>query len=597
MAPGQPWLTVVSVSLSVDSSSSAMVGTDRAVENREVAELLDRLADLLEIEGANPFRVRAYRNAARTVRDLPQSLAALVAEGKDLAELPGIGRDLAQKLVGIVRTGRFPALEEARSRVPAGLAELVELPGVGPKRARALYDELGITTVEELAAALRAGRVHGRHGFGEKTEQRLLHELERRKGPERRAVLAEVEPVAQALVQHLRGARGVKRAVVAGSYRRRRESVRDLDVLVTATDPAAATERLLSFEDVEEVLAHGPTRSTVRLRSGMQVDLRVVGEESYGAALCYFTGSVAHSVAVRRLAQRAGLKLNEYGVFRDAERIGGRTEREVFSLLGLPYIEPELRENRGEVEAALERHLPKLLKERDVRGDLRVHRSAGGDRGLRGLAMAALARGYEYVAVADRTPLAHGPDLKHLRGQLDEIERLNDELAGRPVLLKSAEVEILEDGSLDLPERLLRRLDLTVCAVHQRFDLNKRRQTERVLRALESPYFTILAHPTGRLVNEPSSYELDLDRVIEAAHGRGCFLELNARPERLDLDEVHCKLAKEKGVAVAISSGARTPAELDFLRFGVDQARRGWLERGDVLNTRPIDELRQLTAQ
>jgi DNA polymerase (family X) len=273
--------------------------------------------------------------------------------------------------------------------------------------------------------------------------------------------------------------------------------VRDLDVLVTGADPAAATERLVSFEGIEEVLARGSTRSTVRLRSGLQVDLRVVGEESYGAALCYFTGSVAHSVAVRRLAQRAGLKLNEYGVFRDGERVGGRTEREVFALVGLPYIEPELRENRGEIEAALSGRLPHLLEERDLRGDLRVHSSAGDGQGLRGLAKAALDRGGVYLAVADGTPLAHGPGPKHLREQLDEIERLNDKLHGHPCLLKSAEVEILEDGSLDLPERLLRRLDLTVCAVHQRFDLSKRQQTERVLRALESPYFTILAHPTS----------------------------------------------------------------------------------------------------
>ena len=276
------------------------------------------------------------------------------------------------------------------------------------------------------------------------------------------------------MVAHLGGARGVRRAVVAGSYRRRRESVRDLDVLTT--DPAAATERLLSLPGVEEVLAHGPTRSPVRLRSGLQVDLRVVGENSYGAALCYFTGSVAHSVAVRRLGQRAGLKLNEYGVFRDGERLGGRTESEVFTLVGLPYIEPELRENRGEVEAAVQRRLPHLLEQRDLRGDLRVHSSAGDQRGLRGLAVAAFERGHEYVAVADRTPAAGGLGPRRLREQLDEIERLNDELEGHPFLLKSAEVEILEDGSLDLPERLLRRLDLTVCAVHGRFDLSKRRQ-------------------------------------------------------------------------------------------------------------------------
>jgi DNA polymerase (family 10) len=567
------------------------------LENREVAELLDRLADLLEIEGANPFRVRAYRNAARGIRDLPHSLEALVAEGRDLTELAGIGRDLAGKLTGIVESGRFAALDEVRARLPAGLAELVELPGVGPKRAKALYDELGITTRDELAVALKEGRVHGHHGFGEKTEQKLLHELERMRQPEHRVLLADAEPIARALVRHLRGGRGVRRAVIAGSYRRRRESVRDLDVLVTATDPAVATERLLSFEEVDEVIAHGPTRSTVRLRSGLQVDLRVVGEESYGAALLYFTGSVAHSIAVRRLAQRAGLKLNEYGVFRDGERLGGRTEREVLARVGLPYIEPELRENRGEVEAALDRRLPRLLKDRDLRGDLRVHSSAGDEQGLRGLAAAAIDRGYEYLAVADRTPGAGGPGPRQLREHLDEIDRLDDELGGRPCLLKAAEVEILEDGTLDLPDRLLRRLDLTLGAVHQRLDLSKRHQTKRVLKALESGAVTILAHPTGRLVDERHPYELDIERVIQAAHELGLFLELTGRPERLDLSDVHCQLAKEQGVAVAISSGAQASAELDFLRFGIDQARRGWLTPVDVLNTRPLDELRRLIAR
>ena len=574
-----------------------LLADGHVLENGEIAAMLDALADLLDIEGANPFRVRAYRTAARTVRDLPHSLTALVAEGKDLVELPGIGRDLAAKLVEMVESGHFPALEEARARVPSGLADLVELPGVGPKRAKALYDELGITSLDELAGALKAGRVHGRHGFGEKTEQNLLHELERRRGPERRPLLAAVEPIAQGLVAHLQGARGVRQVVVAGSYRRRRESVRDLDILVSADDPSAATERLVSFEQVEEVLAHGPTRSTVRLRSGLQVDMRVAGEESYGAALCYFTGSKAHSVAVRRLAQRAGLKLNEYGVFRDGQRLGGRSEREVFTLVGLPYIEPELRENRGEVEATVHRKLPHLLQQRHIRGDLRVHSSAGGERGLRGLAAAALERGYDYVAVAERTPAAGGLGPRRLREQLDDIERLNDELEGHLALLKAAEVEILDDGSLDLPERLLRRLDLTVCAVHGRFDLPKRRQTDRVLRAIENPYFTILAHPTGRLVNEREPYELDLERTIEAAHARGCFLELDARPERLDLSDLHCKLAQEHGVEVAISSGASSLAELDFLHFGVDQARRGWLEPSDVLNTRPLGELRQLIAR
>ena len=567
------------------------------MENSEVAQLFDRLADLLEIEGANPFRVRAYRTAARTLRDLPRSVTALVAEGSDLTELPGIGRDLADKLVGIAQTGRLAALEEARARVPAGLAELVEVPGVGPKRAKALYEELGITSVPELSAALRAGRVHGRHGFGEKSERKLLHELERRGEGERRAALMEVEPVAEALVRHLRASPAVRRAVVAGSYRRRRATVRDLDLLVTATDPAAAAERLLDFRDVEEVLAHGPTRSTVRLASGLQVDLRVVAEESYGAALCYFTGSVAHSVAVRRLAQRAGLKINEYGVFREEDRLGGRTEREVYDLVGLPYIEPELRENRGEVEAALQHGLPRLVKGREIRGDLGVRGTAGGRAGLRGLAQGARRRGYEYVVVADRVAPDAETAPQRLLEQIEEIDRLNDELCGHPLLVKSAEVEILQDGSLGLPDRVLSRLDLTICSVRAHLDLPRSRQTDRIRRALEHPGCTILAHPPEPPSTQAeAAYELDLDRVLDTARDHGCFLGLIARPGCLELADVHCRLAQETGLAVAICSAARSAGELELLRFGVDQARRGWLERADVLNTRSAQELRRLTA-
>jgi DNA polymerase (family 10) len=554
--------------------------------NEELARLFDLLADLLEIEGQNPFRIRAYRNAARTVRDLPHAVASLVAEGADLADLPGIGHDLAGKLVEIVETGRFPALEEARSRVPAGLAELIELPGIGPKRAKALHDELGITTLDDLAAALKAGRVHGRHGFGERIEQKILHELERRRSPEGPVPLATVEPIAEALVDRLRRVHGVRQVVVAGSYRRRKETVRDLDILVTCTDEEAVTESFVTYEDVAEVLARGPTRSTVRLHSGLQVDARVVGVESYGAALHYFTGSVAHNIAVRRLALRRGLKLNEYGVFRDGERIGGRTEREVFELAGLAYVEPELRENRGEIEAALARRLPRLVTLPKLRGDLRVTSSAG----LAALAEAAAARGYEYVAVADRLRL------DDLVAQLDEIERLNERGAGAR-LLASAEVEILEDGSLGLPEPLLRRLDLTVCSIDGGYDLSPRRQTERLLRALESPHFTILAHPIGRRLGEPPPYKLDLERVLDAVREHGRFVELDAHPDRLDLDDVHCRLAREVGVKVAISSGARTLAELDLVRFGVDQARRGWLEPADVLNTQPLERLTRLVAR
>jgi DNA polymerase (family 10) len=562
-----------------------MPATAPALENEDVAAIFDTLADLLEIQGDNPFRVRAYRSAARTIRDLPHRLEVLVAEGADLVELPAIGRDLAAKIVEILETGRLTALEEARSRTPPALAELMELPGLGPKRARLLHDELNIDSLEVLAAAVRAGRLRGLHGFGAKTEHHLLEELERRRTPERPLTLHAAELAARPLLEHMRAAPGVAEAAVAGSFRRRREVVRDLDLLVACEDSRSITERFLSYEDVAETIAAGTTRSTVRLRSGLQVDLRVVAPESYGAALHYFTGSKAHNIAVRRIAQRAGLKLNEYGVFRGEDRIGGRSEDEVFAAVGLPYIEPELRENRGEIEAALEGRLPSLVAPGDIRGDLHVHVNGAS---LEDLAEWAEARGYEYLAVADR---GLGP--RRLAARIDEIERLNERLE-RVTLLTSAEIDIREDGSLDLPERLLRRLDLTICALHTGFDLSRDRQTERVLRAMESRYFTVLAHPSGRIINEPEPYALDLERVTEAARDRGCFLELDAQPSRLDLDDVHCRLAKELGVKLAISTEARSRAELDYMGLGVAQARRGWLEPEDVLNSYSLRELRSL---
>ncbi len=570
-----------------------MLTTPVRAGNEDVAAIFDALADLLEIQGENPFRVRAYRSAARTVRELPRSLASLAAEGADLAELPTIGPDLAGKILEILATGRLAALEEARRRVPVPFAELIELPGLGPRRARQLHEALGVGTLDELETALRAGRLRGVRGFGARSEERLLAELERRRGagaptPVR---LDEAERTARPLLAQLRGAPGVGEVVVAGSYRRRKETVRDLDVLAASAAAAEATERFLAFPEVAQVLARGRTRSTVRLRSGgLQVDFRVVPEQSFGAALQYLTGAKPHTIALRRLALKRGLKLNEYGLFRADERIAGRSEAELYAALGLPLIAPELRENRGELEAAQAGRLPALVALHDIRGDLHVHTDG---LPLRELAAAARSRGYEYVAVA-----AGGSDASRLAAQLDEIERLNDELAGRFTLLRAAEAEIVADGSLDLPAALLTRLDLTVCVLRRGFGLSRERQTRRVLRAMESPFFTILAHPAGRLVGRPQpAYVLDLERVIAAAAERGCFLELNAQPSRLDLDDLHCRLAKELGVKVAVSTAARTPAELDYLRFGVGQARRGWLEPADLLNTRPLAELRALLAR
>jgi DNA polymerase (family 10) len=541
--------------------------------------------------------VRAYRDAARVVGDLPHDISALVAAGKDLSELHGIGTDLAGKIAEIVETGHLTLLEETERRVPEGLLELLTLGPLGPKRVKTLYDQLGIKNFDDLAAAASSGKIGGLRGFGPKMEERLLHALEHHAKEEPRLLLPTVEAVAQDLVRHLQRAKGAGQVIVAGSYRRRKETVGDLDVLVTATRDSDVMNRFVGFEEVDEVLSHGPTRSIVRLRSRLQVDVRVVPEKSYGAALHYFTGSKAHNISVRGMGVERGLKINEYGVFKDDAQIAGRTEEEVYAQVGLPYIEPELRENRGELQAALEGRLPKLITLFDIKGDLHAHTTETDGRAtLEEMAEGARAKGYQYLAITDhskRVAMARGLDSKRLAQQVKTIDRLNQRLNGI-VVLKGIEVDILEDGSLDLPNDILKELDLRVCSIHYNLNLPVDRQTERIMRAMDSPYCNIIGHPTGRLLNKRAPCAVDLERIMRAAVERGCFLELNAQPDRLDLSDVCCQLAKELGLKVAISTDAHSIANLDLMRFGIDQARRGWLEPDDVLNTRSWPELREL---
>jgi DNA polymerase (family 10) len=567
------------------------------VQNAEIADRFEQLADLLEIQGANPFRVRAYRNAARFIRGHSRSLAELLDEGADLAELPGIGADLAGKIAILVRTGRLPLLEQTAKKVPAPLVAMTRIEGLGPKRAQALYKALKIRSLEDLARAARSGRIRELPGFGARTEQLIAQRVERAATAERRLRLADAEQVARPLVAYLRGIDGVKQVEVAGSFRRRRETVGDLDVLVSAARGAKVMDRIVRYEDVTEVQAQGGTRATLELRNGLRVDVRVVPAAAFGSALHYFTGSKAHNIAVRRMAMARGLKLNEYGIFRGERRAGGRTEAEVFAAVGLPVIPPELREDRGEIDAARRGKLPRLVRLEDLRGDLHCHsRATDGRDTIAAMAKAAAARGYEYLSINDHSrhvTVAHGLDRKRLLGQVRAIDRLNARLDGLTVL-KSVEVDILEDGQLDLPDSVLKELDFTVCAIHYGFGYSRARQTTRILRAMDNPHFSILAHPTGRLINAREAYDIDLERVLEAARERGQILELNAQPDRLDLDDRGCRLAKEIGVKVAISTDAHRVADLDLMRFGVDQARRGWLEPGDVVNTLPLAELRRV---
>jgi len=570
------------------------------VHNADIAAFFEEIADRLEIQGANPFRIRAYRNAARTLGELPQEARVLLEKGEELTRLPGIGDDLAAKVREIVDTGRCSLLERLRKELPPAVTELLQIPGLGPKRVKTLYHDLEVQTAEQLYRAARDGRIRTLPGFGEKTELNILQAVEAHVSQARRFKLAVAAQYADALTAFLQGVPGVEQVVVAGSFRRMRETVGDLDILVIAGASSPVMQHFTAYDEVEEVLSAGSTRASVILKCGLQVDLRVVAQASYGAALCYFTGSKVHNIAIRRIAQKRGLKVNEYGVFRGDARIAGADEASVYKSVGLPFIPPELREDRGEIEAARDGRLPQLVEFTDLRGDLHAHtRATDGHDSLRGMADAARALGLEYLAITEHSrhlTVAHGLDPRRLARQCDEIDRLNAELDGI-TLLKGIEVDILEDGSLDLPDEVLGRLDLVVGAVHSQFHLSRAKQTERILRAMDHPHFTLLAHPSGRLIEQREPYDVDMLRIIRHAKARGCFLELNAHPERLDLLDTHCQMAKEEGVLVSINSDAHSRFDFAHLKYGVGQARRGWLEKDDVLNTRPLTALRRLLGR
>ncbi len=562
------------------------------VQNAEVAAMFDQAAELLEIEGENQFRVRAYRRAARVIEGLPQSIKSMLSTGRDLSELPGIGKDLAGKIAEIVEIGHFPLLDSLKRKLPGELGEIATLPGLGPKRVKLLHDKLKVSTLDDLRRVVKTGRLHGIRGFGPIIEKKLSDALEK-PATKKRFKLSVAEAEAEALVGFLRNG---GRVVVAGSYRRRRDTVGDLDIVVTTAD-GATVGKLTGYENVAQVLAHGPTRTTVVLRSGLQVDVRAVPERSYGAALLYFTGSQAHNIALRGLAVHRGWKLNEYGLFSGRRRIAGLTEEEIYRKLGLEFIPPELREDRGEIALAAINKLPRLVTQADIRGDLHVHSDwTDGTASIEAMAQAAQARGYEYIALTDhsrRVTMAHGLDPARLSRQAREIDRLNGHLRGLTIL-KGIELDILKDGRLDLPDATLAKLDIVVAAVHSYFDLPREAQTERVIRAMHNRHVSIIAHPTGRLIGEREPYDIDMERIIAAARELGCYLEINAQPDRLDLSDVYVHAAKQAGLTLAISTDAHSVDAYECMRFGLDQARRGWLTADDVINTRSLADLRRL---
>jgi len=566
------------------------------IHNGEISRVLNELADLLDIKGDNQFRVRAYRNAARSVETLPKPAGELLAEGTDLSSFPGIGGAIADKIQQLVETGTISQLDSLKKEIPEELLELLKIPELGPRRVGDLYRRLGVESVDDLRKAADENKIDDVPGFGKKLTDSIRRNLGKlREGTEeRRILLSEAQEIADALVAYLRDGGEVERIEVAGSYRRRKETIGDLDILVIAESDSGIMERFVSYDGVQEVISHGDTRSSVVLRGGTQVDLRLLDAGSYGSALMYFTGSKEHNVALRSIAQNKGYKVSEYGIYRDEERVAGATEEDVFGALGMAWVPPEIRENLGEVEAARTGELPDLIDLTQIKGDLHAHTNwSDGMFSLDEMARAAMERGYAYLAVTDHSKgltVANGLDEERLHKQVDEISRLNQGFSDFR-LLAGTEVNINKDGSLDLHDDVLARLDVVVCSIHSNLDLPKEEQTERILRAMENPYCAIIGHPTGRRLGKRPGYELDLERIFEAAGKHGVILEINAQPERLDLRDAHARLAGKAGIPVAISTDAHSTRNLDYMRFGVSQARRAWLSATDVVNTRGVTEL------
>jgi len=567
------------------------------MQNAEIARLLSDVADLLEISAGNPFKVRAYRNAARTVADHPDPIAELVSGGEfDITELPGIGGGIAKEITALVETGTLPQRQQLVATIPPGLLDLLRIPGLGPKRVKLFHEELKVNSARDLKDALEKGKLAKLPGIGPKLLEKIREGVsDTATTAQKRMVLHEAEQYARAIVEYLKadGRGGIDEIEVAGSFRRRKETIGDLDIVVTCAPARAAAviQRFGKFSEVTQVVAQGDTRATVRLSSGRQVDLRVVGPSCFGAAMQYFTGSQAHNIELRKIAQAKKLKLNEYGVFRGSKCISGRTEQDVYAALGLDWIPPEMRENRGEIALAKAHELPQLVTLQEIRGDLQMHTDASdGKATLAEMIEAARKPGYAYIAITDHSPRTSmaGQTPEEIRAQWKAIDALNKGLRGFRVL-KSVEMDILESGKLDLPDDLLAEADYVVATIHYGLKQTERQLTDRLLGAIENRWVDAIGHPTGRIVPERPSYPLDFDVVAKAAANAKCLLEINGS-ERMDLPDTLAAAAKAHGVRFVLSTDAHNTRELGFMKFAVAVARRAWLTAADILNTRPLPE-------
>lgn len=564
------------------------------MKNQEIARIFNEIADILEIRSENPFRIRAYRRAAQNIDGLPRDVSTLSEE--ELLSIPGIGQDLAGKIREYINTGRMASYEELKREIPEGLTVLLTVPGLGPKTAKLLYERLNVKNIEDLERLAREHKLTGLPGIKDKTEENILKGIEMLKRGKERLPIGRVLPLAKDILEQLREKAPADNLSLAGSLRRWKDTIKDIDILATSREPERVMNVFVKLPMVKEVLMKGPTKSSVVIIEGIQVDLRVVEEISFGAALAYFTGSKAHNIKIREMAVKAGLKINEYGIFRESDnkRIGGEREEDVYRALGLPYVPPELREDTGEIEAALEGRLPKLIELTDIKGDLHVHsKRSDGSHTIEELILAAKERGYKYIAITDHSKglgVARGLNEEKILEEIKEVRAMNKRYQDFRVLM-GIEVDIRSDFTLDLPDEILRELDIVVASIHSGFRQGKEQLTKRLLSAIENPYVTVIAHPTGRLIGERDAYDVDLEEVFKKAKEKGKALEINAFPLRLDINDVQAKRAKELGIPIVISTDAHIVNQFDYMQYGVSIGRRGWLEKKDVLNTMNTENL------
>ena len=565
------------------------------MKNVELSQIFDQIAKILKIKGENPFKIRAYENIVSVLNSLPTDIESIYRKG-ELNDIPGVGKAIAKKIEEYLTTNKLEYYEKLKETIPSGVIGLLDILEIGPKTARLLYEQLGVDSVEKLEKAIEEHRVKDLPGMGEKSEENIFRGIELYRKRHKRILLGIALPIAKKIKNHLGKMKEVKKIDIAGSLRRRVETIGDIDILAASNKPEKIMKEFIALPQTSEILSEGLTKSTVITKENIQVDLRIVNPSSYGAALQYFTGSQNHNIKIRGLAQKKGLKINEYGVY-DAitdKKIAGEQEVKIYQTLNLPYIPPELREDRGEIESALENKLPKIVAYSDIRGDLHMHSKwSDGEDTILQMAEAAEKSGFQYMAITDHSQslgIAGGLTEERLKEQIKEINLLNQTLSNFTILC-GIEVDIKSDGSLDFPDEILSGLDIVIAAIHSGFKQDSKTMTRRIVNAMKNKWVHMIAHPTGRIIDYRDPYQIDMHEIIKAAAETGTILEINARPERLDLNDVYCRMAKDKGVQLAIGTDAHNKNGFAVMEFGLDVARRGWLEEKDIVNTYPLDKL------